>query len=61
MRQDGAVNIWRKPITGGAPEKITNFETERIFAYAWSRHGRTLACARGVVHREIVMLNDFSK
>ncbi|HEX4946488.1 MAG TPA: winged helix-turn-helix domain-containing protein [Blastocatellia bacterium] len=59
QRQDGAMNLWRQPLTGGAPQKITNFQTERIFAYAWSRDGRALACARGTVNRDIIMINDF--
>ncbi len=60
IRDDGTMNIWRKPISGGAPEKITDFKTDRIFSYAWSRDGRTLACARGAVHRDVVMINELA-
>lgn len=59
MRQDGAMNLWRQPLTGGAPEKVTDFAAERIFAYAWSREGRTLATARGTIQRDVVMLSNF--
>lgn len=59
MRQDGATNIWRQSLKGGAPEKVTQFQGERIFAYAWSRDGHTLATARGTIQRDVVMLSDF--
>jgi Tol biopolymer transport system component len=59
LRQDGAMNLWRQSLTGDAPQKVTHFQTERIFAYAWSRDGRTLACARGTVNRDVVMITEF--
>ncbi len=58
-RQDSAMNIWQQPLTGGAPEKLTDFKSDRLFAYAWSRDGRTLACSRGTIQREVVMIRDF--
>lgn len=58
-RKDGAMNIWRQPLAGGAGEPITDFKTDRIFTYAWSRDGRTLACARGTINRDVIMISDF--
>lgn len=58
-RQDGAMNIWQQALTGGAPEKLTDFKSDRLFAYAWSRDGRTLACSRGTIQREVVMIGAF--
>jgi Tol biopolymer transport system component/DNA-binding winged helix-turn-helix (wHTH) protein len=58
-REDNGMNIWRQALTGGAPEKITDFQAERIFAYAWSRDGQRLACSRGTVHRDVVMISHF--
>ncbi len=58
-RQDGAMNLWRQPLTGGAPERLTDFKSDRFFAYAWSRDGRTLACSRGTINREVVMISEF--
>jgi Tol biopolymer transport system component/DNA-binding winged helix-turn-helix (wHTH) protein len=57
-RQDGAMNVWQQPLSGGAPEKLTDFKAERLFAYAWSRDGRTLACSRGTAHRDVVMISE---
>ena len=58
-RKDGAMNLWRQPLAGGTAEPITDFKTDRIFTYAWSRDGRTLACARGTINRDVIMISDF--
>ncbi len=58
-RQDSAMNIWQQALTGGAAVKLTDFKSSRIFAYAWSRDGRTLACSRGTINREVVMISEF--
>ncbi len=58
-RQDSAMNIWQQSLTGGAPQQLTNFNSDRIFAYAWSRDGRTLACSRGIINREVVKISAF--
>lgn len=58
-RQDGAMNIWQQPLSGGTPQKLTDFKSDRLFAYAWSRDGRTLACSRGTINREVVMISAF--
>ncbi len=56
--QDGAMNLWQQPLPGGTPDKLTDFKTDRIFAYAWSRDGRTLACSRGTIHRDVLMISE---
>ena len=57
--EDGAMNIWQQPLSGGSPEKLTDFKTDRIFAYAWSRDGRSIACSRGTILRDVVMISEF--
>ncbi|MGB7068718.1 MAG: winged helix-turn-helix domain-containing protein [Pyrinomonadaceae bacterium] len=42
-----ADNIWRHPITSGAPERITNFTTDKIFDFELSPAGTHLAMVRG--------------
>ena len=56
---DEISNLWSQPFSGGAPTPLTDFKTERIFAYAWSPDGQRLALARGAVNRDVVMLNSF--
>jgi serine/threonine protein kinase len=57
--QDGAANIWSQPVNGGAPKKLTNFKSDQIFSYDWSRDGKILALARGVETRDVILIKDF--
>lgn len=52
-------NIWQQPLNGAPRRQLTDFKTNRIFAYEWSRDGRSLASSRGIETREIVMIRDF--
>jgi len=54
--KDNSSNVWLFPLDGGNPEKLTDFRGERIFEYAWSRDGRSLACARGTENRDVVLI-----
>jgi Tol biopolymer transport system component len=56
VTRDGVSNIWSKLIDGGQPKQLTNFTTDRIFRYAWSRDGKHLACERGQVINDIVLI-----
>lgn len=58
---DEISNLWSQPYNGGAPTRLTDFKTERIFAYAWSPDGQGLAMARGAVNRDVVRLNRFKQ
>ena len=54
----GISNIWAQPLDGSAPRPVTNFKTEGVLAYDWSRAGM-LACARGVETTGVVLIRDF--
>jgi Tol biopolymer transport system component len=56
VTRDGVSNIWSQSIDGGQPRQLTNFTTDRIFRYAWSRDGKHLACERGQVINDIVLI-----
>jgi Tol biopolymer transport system component len=56
----GVANIWTQPLTGGAPTKITDFKSDQIFDFAWSRDGKQLAVSRGKTTRDVVLLTDTS-
>jgi eukaryotic-like serine/threonine-protein kinase len=56
-RQDVS-NVWSKPIDGGPARQLTNFATERIFRFAWSRDGKFLACERGMDLNDAVLISD---
>ncbi|HEX4947560.1 MAG TPA: winged helix-turn-helix domain-containing protein [Blastocatellia bacterium] len=54
---DEISNLWSQPYNGGSPTRLTNFQSERIFAYVWSPDGQQLALARGAVIRDVVRLD----
>jgi eukaryotic-like serine/threonine-protein kinase len=56
--RQGVSNIWSKPIDGGPALQLTNFTTDRIFRFAWSRDGKFLACERGMIINDAVLIND---
>jgi len=56
--RQGVSNIWSKPIDGGPARQLTNFTSDRIFRFAWSRDGKFLACERGVVINDAVLITD---
>jgi TolB protein len=55
---DNVSNIWKQPVDGGAPAKVTDFRDSLINDFAYSRDGRQLICTRGTVIREAVMITD---
>ena len=59
LTQGGASNLWQQPINGGAPKQVTHFSDLRIFSFAWSHDGKTLAVARGPVSRDAVLIGHF--
>jgi serine/threonine protein kinase len=59
LTRGGASNIWRQPLAGGSPNQITNFKSDLIFCFAWSRDGKQLALARGTVSSDVVLISNF--
>ena len=53
----GISNIWSQPIDGGQPKQITDFKSDRIFAFDWSRDGKQLAIIRATFKRDVVLMN----
>lgn len=59
VTRGGVSNIWTQPISGGAPAQLTNFKTDRIFNFAWSRDGKRLALAHGWVSSDVALVQNF--
>ena len=55
----GVSNIWSQPLAGGPPKQVTNFTSDRIFSYAWSRDGKQVAIARGADTSDVVLVTNF--
>jgi len=56
---NGVDNIWSQPVNGGSRKALTNFKSDRISSFAWSRDGKRLAISRGPVTTDVVLLRDF--
>jgi serine/threonine protein kinase/sugar lactone lactonase YvrE len=55
----GVSNIWLQPINGDAPRQLTTFKSDRIFWFEWSREGKQLLVARGMVASDVVLISNF--
>ena len=54
----GVSNLWSQPLDGSAPKQITDFKSDLILTFAYSRDGRQLAFARGNQSRDAVMISE---
>ena len=57
--RNGAANLWEQPLTGGPPKQVTNFTSDLIFDFRWTRDGKTLLLSRGTVNRDVILLTNF--
>ena len=51
-------NIWRQSIDGGPPKQITDFKEMLMVGFAWSHDGKQLACTRGNLLRDAILITD---
>lgn len=58
VSNNNATNIWSQPVEGGTPKQVTDFKDGIMTGFAWSRDGKTLACTRGVLTRDAVLISD---
>ncbi|MGH9845247.1 MAG: TolB family protein, partial [Blastocatellia bacterium] len=56
--RQGVSNIWSQPLDGGEAKQLTQFTTDQIFRFAWSCDGKQLACERGLVINDAVLLSS---
>jgi eukaryotic-like serine/threonine-protein kinase len=54
----GVSNVWLQPIEGGAAKQQTQFQTDHIFSYAWSRDGKQLLASRGSETTDLILMKD---
>ncbi|HZS04862.1 MAG TPA: protein kinase [Blastocatellia bacterium] len=58
--REGVSNIWSQPIGGGEPRRVTDFKTDQIFWFDWSRDGR-LALSQGVMNSDVVLISGLKQ
>lgn len=56
---DDASAVWMQPLDGGSPRLLARFENDRIFGFEWSRDGQYLACVRGLMATNVVLIRDY--
>jgi Tol biopolymer transport system component len=61
INQNNVTNIWAQPKDGGEPKQFTDFKDSLMTGFAWSRDGKQLACTRGVLVRDAVLITDLGK
>ena len=55
---NNVTNIWRQPLDGGPAKQATDFKDMLMTGFAWSRDGKQLACTRGNLVRDAVLIRD---
>ena len=58
VNSNNVSNIWSQPIDGGEPKQITDFKDMLITGFAWTLDGKKLACTRGTLFRDAVLVTD---
>ena len=58
-RGNGASDIWRQPPDGGAPQRLTDFQSGFLMDLTWSPRDERLVYASGVVVNDVVLISDF--
>lgn len=52
-------NLWKQDLAGGAPIRLTDFKSENIFSFTFSRNGKRILLARGNALVNVVMFKNF--
>jgi len=58
-KQNGVGNLWKQPLAGGPPQRLTDFKTDLISNFAFSRDGKNIVLARGPKGAYVVLIRDF--
>lgn len=55
---NNVTNVWSQPLDGDPAKQITEFKEMLMTGFAWSRDGKQLACTRGNLVRDAVLIRD---
>lgn len=56
--ENGFANIWLLPLNGEKPKRVTNFNDNFIFSFAWSADGKRLAVSRGTLTSDAILFKQ---
>ncbi len=55
---NGYANIWSLDLDTGAEKQLTNFNSDQIYAYAWSPDYKQVACQRGTKTSDVTIISE---
>jgi Tol biopolymer transport system component len=55
----GVANIWVRPLDGSPERQLTDFKSEHMFNFNWSRDGKYLAITRGSMLKDVIVVQRF--
>lgn len=58
--QAGVGNIWAQPLDRKPPTQLTDFKSEQMFNFAFSKGGKEYLVARGHVTNDVVLISSLS-
>jgi serine/threonine protein kinase len=58
VTQNNVTNIWSQPVDGGPAKQVTDFKDMLMTGFVWSRDGKQLACTRGALVRDAILVTD---
>ena len=58
VTSNNVTNIWSQPVDGGPPKQFTDFKDLLMTGFSWSRDGKQLACTRGTLVRDAILVTD---
>jgi Tol biopolymer transport system component/DNA-binding winged helix-turn-helix (wHTH) protein len=56
--RDWGKGLWRQPLEGGPPQRLTGLPDEKIYSNGWSRDGKMFAFTRGVEMRDVILISN---
>ena len=56
-RLEGLRDIWSQPLDGGEPKRLTNFKSDQIFSFNWSRDNK-LVISHGSSTSDVVLIRN---
>lgn len=61
ITKSGITNLWAQPVDGGAPKQITNFTSDVIYSFDFSRDGKQLTFSRGSIPSDVILISGFKR
>jgi serine/threonine protein kinase/sugar lactone lactonase YvrE len=54
----GVSNIWSQPMSSDPPKQLTDFKSDSLFSFSWSRDGKQLVYSRGALTSDVVLIRN---